>query len=127
MNKRADFVNGMGCEILELDYHGILVRTDTGKHLLIHHMTDPGTRIGLALRWHPKSPPQIKAQEFVHYMVNLRFWNQIAAADIGFNENLRLKLWHSFESWLWVLALGVFVATKAGRSGVSFSRTPEMN
>lgn len=44
-NKRNDFVNGMGCEVLEMDPYGILVKTDTGKRLLVHPMTDPGTKV----------------------------------------------------------------------------------
>jgi hypothetical protein len=43
-NKQNDFVNGMGCTVLELDVYGILVRTDSGKRLLVHPMTDPETR-----------------------------------------------------------------------------------
>jgi ATP-dependent exoDNAse (exonuclease V) alpha subunit len=43
-NKQNDFVNGMGCEVLERDPYGVLVRTDTGKRLLVHPMTDPETK-----------------------------------------------------------------------------------
>jgi hypothetical protein len=43
-NKKNDFVNGMNCEVLELDAYGVLVKTETGKTLLVHRMTDPHTR-----------------------------------------------------------------------------------
>jgi hypothetical protein len=43
-NKQNDFVNGMGCEVLERDQYGVLVRTDTDKRLLVHPMTDPETK-----------------------------------------------------------------------------------
>ena len=44
-NKQHDFVNGMGCTVQEMDPNGVLVRTDTGKPLLVHPMTDPHTKV----------------------------------------------------------------------------------
>jgi hypothetical protein len=43
-NKSNDFVNGMGCEVIERDQYGVLVLTDTGRRLLVHPMTDPETK-----------------------------------------------------------------------------------
>ena len=45
VNKQNDFVNGMGCQVEEMDTYGVLVRTDTGKRILVHPMTDPTSRL----------------------------------------------------------------------------------
>jgi hypothetical protein len=90
-NKKHDFVNGMGCTVQEMDRHGVLVRTDTNRMLLVHPMTDSETKIayfplrmGYATTLHKIQGMTLK---HVTLWLNKKFWP--AAAYVALS---RVKL-----------------------------------